>query len=76
LDVRDYYEAPKYDAWDHQAWNVTTTKRSICSEYVVDIHKCQAFLKGYFPIAKRALQKRKDYCWKMYDNYNNCKRVQ
>jgi hypothetical protein len=77
LDKRDFYEPQNYDAYDHLAWNtpnqVKFNKR--CSDYYMDLLKCQHFLKVEFPIVKTSLIKRRSYCWKMQDNYANCKRV-
>jgi hypothetical protein len=77
LDKRDYYEPQGYDAWDHQAWNTQIGKRSLqqCQDYVLELNKCHRYLKAEFPLLKRSLIKRKDYCWKIQDNYTNCKRV-
>jgi hypothetical protein len=77
LDKRDYYDPPEYDAWDHQVWNTIKTARLTprCANYQIDLQKCQQFVKAEFPFAKNSLAKRKDYCWKMQDNFTNCKRT-
>ena len=74
LDPRDYYEPPKYDSWDFQAWNVPVDYRNVCGDYYIDYHKCNAYMKKEFPILKVGMIKRPIYCWKMFDNYQNCKR--
>jgi hypothetical protein len=43
--------------------------------YYIDVQKCQRFLKEEFPVLKSAIIKKKDYCWKPMDNYNNCMRT-
>jgi hypothetical protein len=77
LDKRDYYEPPNYDAWDYQAWNINHIGRfnKKCGDYFLELKKCHHFLKSEFPILKESLQKRRLYCWKIHDNFNNCKRV-
>ena len=77
LDKRDYYEPPSYDAWDHMAWNTPNQARfdKKCADYYLDLRKCQHYLKSEFRVGKTAFIKRKDYCWKMQDNFANCKRV-
>jgi hypothetical protein len=77
LDPRDHYTPQKYDTWDHQAWNTQSTKRLIkdCQDYQLDLQKCHRYVKAEFPLLKTSLIKRKDYCWKIQDNFTNCKRV-
>ena len=74
MDKRDYYEAPKYDEWDYQAWNLSPSNRGFCTDYYVDLSKCHAFVEAAFPFARMSLLRRTDYCWKINDNYENCKR--
>lgn len=77
MDKKDYYEAPEYDAWDHQAWNTDRYARMIprCANYHIDLQKCQQYLKAEYPLVKTSFIHRKDYCWKIQDNYSNCKRT-
>lgn len=77
LDERDFYKAPEYDAWDYQAWNVLSRNRIIpkCNNYYLDLQKCQHYLKAEFPHVKTSFLNRRNYCWKIHDNYNNCIRT-
>lgn len=75
LDKRDYYEPPKYDEWDYQAWNIPPSRRGFCTDYYVDLAKCHAYNQGLHQFSRKSLLTRSDLCWKMSDNYENCKKV-
>lgn len=75
LDKRDYYEPPKYDNWDSQVWNVSSHYKQLCTEYAVDVNKCKSYMNAQFGFGKDGMHQRKNYCWKVFDNLNNCRRV-
>ena len=77
LDKRDSYEPHNNDAWDFQAWNTPGFSKfnKKCADYYLDLKKCHHYLKSEFPYVKKSFVERKNYCWKMHDNYTNCKRL-
>ena len=74
LDKRDYYEPEQHDAWEHQVWNIPSVRRTFCSDYFVDYVKCVDQIQSLFPLRNSAISRKAKYCWKMHDNYVNCKR--
>lgn len=47
----------------------------MCTEYAIDVNKCKSYLHAQFNLGKNGMHNRHNYCWKVYDNLNNCKRV-
>ena len=74
LDKRDFYVPQKHDAYEYQVWNIPSTRRSICPDYYIDYMKCVDHVQNTFYVRNQFAKKKKDYCWKMHDNYVNCKR--
>ena len=73
LDPRDKYEPAEIDQWDAQVWNLPTHKRALCKEYYVDYLQCYSAVRSEFTFWSLAYAKQGLYCWKQYDNYQNCK---
>ena len=55
--------------------NIKLSMTEKCADYYLELKKCHHYLKAEFPLVKQSFIKRKDYCWKIHDNFNNCKRV-
>jgi hypothetical protein len=57
------------------AWNLNPSDRGMCADYYVDLQKCRAYMAAKYPWGRMSILKRSDYCWKISDNYENCKKV-
>lgn len=72
FDQRDYYQSKTYDEWDAQVWNLPTKRRGKCGEYYLDYTQCTAYVDAHVNLFNFSWMKYGKYCWKQYENFNNC----